>query len=351
MMSKLRWGWLPRVLFFLCLPALAAAGVIEGRVVVDGQGVAELRVEAHASLDFAQKPLAISAPTDAEGRYRLELPTGLYSLFARDAKRNLFAFCGRNPVAVAEQPVWAGLQAVALDTPKSSPNPEGEGATIEGQVLLGGKPLTDAYVYLYLEAAEDLKGQGYRLSPPTGPDGFFAFDGLPESSFYLVARQRQSGGRVGPVLEGDALAVYSANPLLAQTGKTVRVILSAVRKTQESADSESLVRATGTALRGTVVDREGKPAVGVHIFVYTNPVIGHQRPAALSAPTGSDGSFTVHLREPGIYYVGARELYGDSPAPGERFGMYDETPDHGLAVKTGQIIEGLRIVVEPVSLD
>lgn len=333
------------------LPGYAAAGVIEGRVVAEDKGVAGLRVEAHASLDFAKEPLAISAPTDAEGRYRLELPTGLYSLFARDAQRSLFAFCGRNPVAVAEQPVWAGLQAVALDTPVTAPDPEGEGATIEGQVLLGGKPLAEAYVYLYLEATDDLKGQGYRISPPTGPDGFFAFDGIPESSYYLVARQRQNGGRVGPVLEGDALAVYSANPLLAQTGKTARVTLSAVRKTQESADSEALVRATGTALRGTVVDQAGRPAAGVHVFVYTNPVIGHQRPAALSAPTASDGRFIVHLREPGTYYVGARELYGDSPAPGERFGMYDETPDHGLAVKAGQVIEGVRIVVEPVSLD
>lgn len=342
---------LSALLLALLLPAMALGGIIEGRVVSDGKGVSGLRVEAHDSLDFSAEPRARSAPTDTEGHFRLELSTGLYSLFARDAERKLFAFCGRNPVAVAEKPVWAGLQTVPLDTPVVSPYPEGDGAAIEGRVLLGDQPLEGAYVYLYLDAAEDLKGQGYRISPPTGADGGFAFDGLPESSFYLIARQRQSGGRVGPVLEGDALAVYSANPLLAQTGKTTRVTLSAVRKTQESADSESLVRATGTALRGTVVDRAGKPATGVHVFVYTNPVIGHQRPAALSPPTASDGRFTVHLRDPGTYYVGARELYGDSPTPGERFGMYDETPDHGLAVKAGQVIEGLRIVVEPVSLD
>lgn len=339
------------LLFCTLLPAPAPAGIIEGRVVVDGHGVAGLAVEAHTSLDFTAKPLARSAPTDAEGKYRLEVPAGLYSLFVRDAERGLFAFCGRNPVSVAEQPVWAGLQTVPLDTPLRTPYPQEEGAAIEGQVLLDGKPLAGAYVYLYLDASEDLKGQGYRISPPTGPDGFFAFDGLPESSFYLVARQRQNGGRVGPVLEGDALAVYSANPLVARSGETARITLSAVRKTQEAADSESLVRATGMALRGTVVDRQGKPAVGVHVFAYTDPVIGHQRPAALSAPTGSDGRFIVHLREPGTYYFGARELYGDSPAPGERFGMYDETPDHGLTIKADAVVDGMTIVVEPVSLD
>lgn len=350
---KQAWHWTQLVMLslLLLLPALAAGARIEGRIVADGQGLPGIRVEAHDGLDFTGKPRALSAPSDEEGRYGLELPPGLYSLFARDAERGLFAFCGRNPVALAGQPVWAGLQTVPLDAAVRVPYLEGEGAAIEGTVLLGGQPLQDAYVYLYLDAAEDLKGQGYRISPPTGPDGFFAFDGLPESSYFLVARQRQSRGRVGPVLEGDALAVYSANPLFARSGETARVTLGAVRKTQESADSESLVRATGTAVRGTVVDREGRPAAGVHVFAYTNPVIGHQRPAALSATTGNDGRFIVHLRAPGTYYFGARELYGDSPAPGERFGRYDETPDHGLEVKPGQVVEGMRIVVEPVSLE
>ena len=46
--------------------------------------------------------------------------------------------------------------------------------------------------------------------------------------------------------------------------------------------------------------------------------------------------------------VGARELYGDSPAPGELFGMYEESADHGLTVKAGEPPALLKIVVEPV---
>ncbi len=338
-------------LLLLLLPLPVAAGSIEGRVVAGGEAVPGVQVEAHPALDFSGAPLARSAPTDGDGKFRLEVPAGLYSLFARAPERNLFAFCGRNPVAVSETPVWAGLQAIPVDTPAVAPYPDGDGAGIEGTVLLGGKPLAGAYVYLYLDAAEDLKGQGYRISLPTGPDGFFAFDGLPESQYFLVARQRRNGGRVGPVLEGDALAIYSGNPLYAKSGMTTRVSLSAVRKIQEAGDSESFVRASGMAVRGTVVDGDGSPAAGTHVFAYTDPVIGHQRPAALSPPTAADGAFTIHLREPGTYYIGARELYGDSPAPGEPFGMYDETPDHGLAVREGQVIEGVRIVVEPVRLE
>lgn len=335
----------------LLLPSPLLAGIIEGRVVSGGTGVAGIRVEAHGGLDFSGKPVAVSAPTDETGKYRLEVPSGLWSLFARDPGRKLFAFCGRNPVAVAEKDVWAGLQAVPVDSPTVTPYPEEEGAALEGRVLLDGKPLEGAHVTLYLDAAEDLKGQGYRISPPTGGDGAFSFDGLPESPYFLVARQRQSGEKVGPVLEGDALAVYSGNPLHARTGKSVKVTLHATRKVQEAGESESLVRASGMALKGKVLDGGGKPAVGVHVFAYTDPVIGHQRPAALSSPTGPDGTFTVHLRSPGTYYVGAREKYGDSPMPGELFGMYDETPDHGLTVKAGQVAEGIRIVVEPVEIE
>jgi hypothetical protein len=104
------------------------------------------------------------------------------------------------------------------------------------------------------------------------------------------------------------------------------------------------------ALRGKVTDPADKPVPGVHVFAYTDRVIGHQRPAALSPPTGEDGIFTVYIKEPGTYYIGAREHYGDSPAPGELFGMYEETADHGLSIEEGQQVKDLHLVVEPVDL-
>jgi hypothetical protein len=335
---------------FCWWPLALSAATIEGRVVRGDEPVAGIRVGAYASADFSAAPVAESAASDETGRFRLDLPAGLYSLYAKSVEKNLFAFCGRNPVAVADQPVWAGLRAVAVDPAAGAPYADEYSAAIEGRVLFDGRPLQDAYVYLYLDAREDLKGIGYRISLPTAEDGRFAFDGLPESDYFLVARQRQSGGRVGPVLEGDALAIYPGNPLTAKAGQTQRVVLRAVRKTQEAADSESFIRASGMAIRGTVTDPEGQPAVGVHVFAYTDRVIGHQRPEALSAPTGADGRFTVNLKAPGIYYVGAREFYGDSPAPGERFGMVEVTADHSLKIAEDSLIDDVRIVVEPIEL-
>lgn len=339
------------ILLVLLLPLAAPAAVIEGRVVQGDEPLAGVRVEAHAGLDFSLAPLAQAPPTAADGSYRLELPAGRYALVARDPERGLFAFCGRNPVSVGtDETVWAGLQTVTAGAPRQRPGDDAMTATIEGRVLADGKPLADAVVTLYLDAAEGLKGQGYRTSLPTGADGFFAFDGLPESGYFLVARRRAAGGRVGPVLEGDYLALYAGNPLSALAGKIVTVELPAVRKVKESVGSETFARDSGLALRGVVVDGAGRPVAGVHVFAYVDKVIGHKRPEAISPPTGADGAFTLSVPQPGRYYVGARQQYGDSPAPGELFGMYDASADHGLDLTPGNLPEALRITVEAVTL-
>lgn len=338
-------------LMLLLAPALLPAGTIEGRVMLGDEPLSGLRVAAHATLDFSGEPLAVAEPTGDDGLFRLTLPAGTYALYARDAERGLFAFCGRNPLAVGEEMVWAGLQAVPLAPAVWRPYDDAYSAAVEGKVTYGGEPLAGAYVYLYLDVDEDLKGQGYRLSQPTAADGSFAFDGLPESDYFLVARKREGAGRLGPVLEGDLLAIYPGNPLRAPAGKTAVVQLAAVRKVKESADSETFARAAGLVVRGVVTDVKSRPVAGMHVFAYTDRVIGHQRPAALSPPTGANGRFTVKLKQPGTYYLGARQLYGDSPAPGELFGMYDETADHGLTVTAGESLDGVKIVVEPITLN
>ncbi len=334
----------------LALPTILVAATIEGRVMYGGEPLAGVSVAAYSSLDFAANPVAMAAPSDVEGYYRMELPKGTYALYGKDEKRALLSFSGKNPVNLMDETLWAGLQTVRIDAPEVSPYDDEYSAAIEGVVISGGQPLQDAYVYLYLDVAEDLKGQGYRLSMPTGADGYFRFDGLPESNYFLVARQRQSGQRVGPVRAGDFFGIFPGNPLTAKAGEVQQVTIYTVEKLKDATESETFGRATGPVLRGVVVDDKGLGVAGVHVFAYVDRVIGHQRPAAISTPTSEDGRFIVNLPAPGTYYVGAREAYGDSPAPGELFGMYEESADHGLTVKDGQQFEDLRIVVEPVAI-
>ena len=343
----MRRRWL--VLLLLALPATLSAAVIEGRVVRDELPVAGITVQAFAAPDYATAA-ATAAPSGADGRYRLELPPGSYALAGWSADRALFALCGRNPVTVAgaAEPLWVGMQAVPVEPPVSGPYADPYSAAIEGQVLLGGKPVADAHVYLYLDQREDLKGQGYRISAPTAADGSFAFDGLPESNYYLAVRKRQDGQKVGPVREGDLYGIYPGNPLTARAGISTRVAVHLAAKARDAVEAETFGRAGGPVLRGRIVDAAGQGVANLHVFAYTDRVIGHQRPAALSTPTGADGVFAVNLPASGTYYVGARQLYGDSPAPGELFGMFEESADHGLTVKPGETREGLRIVVEPI---
>ncbi|NIO40189.1 MAG: hypothetical protein GTO41_08335 [Burkholderiales bacterium] len=103
-------------------------------------------------------------------------------------------------------------------------------------------------------------------------------------------------------------------------------------------------------ITGTVVDKSGAGVAGVHVFAYVDRVIGHQRPAAISTPTRANGRFVVNLPAPGTYYVGARQEYGDSPAPGELFGMFDESADHGLTLEKGEQRDDVLIVVEPMEI-
>lgn len=334
----------------LGVPFLLDAAMIEGRVVFGDEPLPGVVVAAYATLDFSAGPIATAPPSDPEGSYRLELPPGAYALFGWNDDRSRFAFCGRNPVHLDARTTWAGLQAVPVDQASSVPYDDAYAAAIEGQVLHDGAPLANAYVYLYLDVAEDLKGQGYRMSTPTTDDGTFRFDGLPESDYFLVARRRQDGQRVGPVQAGDWFGVYPGNPLTARAGEVRTVTLHSVSKLKEANANEAFGRTTGPSLRGMVVDASGNGVAGVHVFAYVDRVIGHQRPAAISTPTGSDGLFQVHLPQPGTYYVGAREAYGDSPAPGELFGMYDASADHGLTLDDGQHLDDIRIVVTPMTI-
>lgn len=340
-------------LLLLCFfwTSAAIAGVVEGRVVQGEDAVAGIEVKAYRTLDFSSEPVAVARPTDSDGHYQIELPAGSYALFASDQERALFAFCGRNPVSVAGQTVWAGLQAVLMAEPSISAYDEPYSGAIEGRVMFDGRPLVDAYVYLYHGVDDALKGQGYRLSQPTDADGFFAFDDLAASSYFIVARKRQDGGRVGPVLEGDYLGIYPGNPLMLRAGQTLQIQLGTVQKVKTEQSSETFATIDGPELHGEIVDVTGQPIAGVHVFAYTERVIGHKRPAALSAPTTADGRFTLILPKSGLYYIGARQFYGDSPAPGELFGMYEESADHGLKVEKEQPLDGLRIVVEPITLN
>lgn len=334
-----------------CAAALPAreAPVLSGRVTFRGAPVPGAVVALHKRYDPAGGHPVVSVRAAEDGGFRTGVPPGTYYAVAEGVHEGtpVFAFSGQNPVRLESGARWLGMKAVPVEAPVSRPGKPGEGAAVSGEVVSRGSPVENAYVYVYSSPASFFKGMGMAMSPPTGPDGAFEIGGLPESAYYLVARRREGGGMTGPLEKGDLYGFYPGNPVYLKDAAVTRLRMELVEKEKELAYSE-VTSGTETVLRGTVVDRAGRPQAGVYAFVYDDRVFGHQRPYGHSGRTGPDGSFAIYLDRPGTFYLGARERFGDSPRPGERFGFYDGTPDHAVTASPGKVIEGVTVVVEPI---
>lgn len=338
-----------------CLSGCAAGRIapaetprLAGRVTYRGAPVAGATVRFHDRYGAAERHVAAEVKCDADGKFEAAVAPGTYYVEASGTfeDRAVFAFSGQNPVRVEKGSRWLGMKAVRAVSPEVVPGPPG-GAAVEGMVLFGGMAVEGAYVYVYPSPGGLLKGMGIAMSPPTGPDGKFAVENLPESAYYLVARRRGTGGMTGPLEKGDLYGFYPGNPVYLREGAVTRIVLETVEKEKPLTYSE-VTSGTETVLRGRVVDRRGEPQSGVYAFVYDDRVFGHRRPYGHSGRTGPDGAFAIYLDRGGVFYLGARENFGDSPKPGERLGFYAGTPDHALRVEAGRPVDGLVVVVEPV---
>ncbi|GAB4239132.1 MAG: hypothetical protein OHK0028_16900 [Deltaproteobacteria bacterium] len=323
--------------------------VLSGRVTYRGAPVTGARVALFPRYDGPGRPPLRTAVTVGDGGFRMETPRGSYFAVAEGTFETtpVFAFSGQNPVRVESGTRWLGMKAVPVVPPVVRPAPAGRGAAVSGTVLSGDAPVENAFVTVYPGADSGFKGMGIAMSPPTGPDGRFEIGQLPESAYFLVARRRGSGGMTGPLEKGDLYGFYPGNPAYLKEGAETVVRIDLVEKEKPLSYSE-VTAGTETMLRGRVVDRGGRPQAGVYAFVYDDRVFGHQRPFGHSGRTGADGAFVIYLDRPGTYYLGARENFGNSPKPGERFGFYDGTPDHAVTAVAGKAVEGLTIVVQPI---
>jgi len=324
---------------------------LAGRVVREGLPLPG----ASGTLAAASGPVQEQVRADADGVYRFPpVPAGTYYLTARaeTAGRILGATAGKNPLhlAAGDNP-WIGLQAVPWEEPSFQPMAAGGVAgfgALAGTVRFQSAPVAGAIVNLYLDQAEGLRGPGVRQSFPTGSDGRYALEEVPDGVYFVVARRRQTGGAAGPLREGDLYGAALANPVPIREHQETRLDLHLVRKERDDDPAAELLTQSGTGLRGRVVDEAGVPRAGVYVFAYRSRVVGHGMPDFLTLPTGPDGAFALPLGEGGLFYIGARERAGGSPAPGELFGFYEGSPDHGIEVPKGRIVDGVEIVVRRV---
>ncbi len=323
----------------------ALAATVAGKMTVEhGQKtVAGVRLLAYpsSSPSLAGEAPLVSAPTKPDGHFSLDLPPGEYFFFARGA--GFFSYYGRNPVTVPE----AGLAAMNLGLVDEKPPVTEAKAQIDTGVLgvatVEGKPLSGVIVYVYTDLNDSLKGMGIGMCAPTDGTGVFEFP-LPAGTYYLLARQRQSGGFAGPLRSGDYVGYYPGNPLVVHEGEVVRLGL-AMLEVPEKVDSLSDSLFGQTSLHGRILDAKGQPVAGLRAILYGDPMMLN-RPLYVSQPTGADGVFVLSFPAGGTYYLAARSELGGTPQPGELYGRYAGSPDSALYVKTGQARKELEIVVE-----
>jgi len=317
---------------------------LQGQLLFQDRPLAKAQVEIYlrAEKDRSTQPFAV-ASTDQEGRYQVQLPAGSYFVIG---KKRSVTEDSRTLMLMAESPgnphqVDEGLTTV---TPFNLREMGRQGGLVadadtglSGTVTYSGQPVTRAYVYLYTETESGLMGPSYGEAVQTSDVGRFQID-LPAGRYYLVARKRLAGGRSGELQPGDLNGAYPGNPVEVRPGERLKLnpfVLEEIDPaTLEERQQQGTFAATGTQLIGAILDQDGLPVGGVHVFAYLDSrMVG--KPAHISAPSADDGSFVINLADGGTYFIGARSAYGGPLEPGEWVGTYNGRADHGLEIASG----------------
>jgi hypothetical protein len=339
-----------RLLALVLLPLLAACSQKEetglaGTLLFHDRPLAGAQLEVYLKQEKDRATLPFTAvATDAQGRYRVTVPPGRYFLIGKKKEegegghtRMLMAECPANPLEVT-----AGIRQVPAFSLREMGRdgalvPEA-GTGIGGRVVAGGQPLAQAYVYVYTEGASGLMGPSYGEAVQTGADGRFHLE-LPAGRYYLAARKRADGSRMGEPAAGDLNGSYPGNPVSVPRGQVLELGDFPVRPVdageRQARLSQGKFARTETVLRGRTVDQDGKPVRRIYVYGYLDSrMVG--KPTYISAPTGEDGVFVLYLGSGGTYYVGARSTYGGPLEPGEWVGTFDGRPDHGVTMGRGE---------------
>ena len=328
--------------------AFAESGV-RGRVAWRGELIPEITVRAYRQIADIGKGdvVAVSAPTDLDGLYQLELKPGNYVLTASNSSGalqpgDLFCYYSGSPIQVPAD----GYRNVGFNlirVPDAQPGKDAARSGIYGQLSYQGEPLEKAYLYVYKDPSKNFKGPGYFIQPVARGD--FRLN-LPPGEYYLLARKRMQGGQFGPIEIGDYFNYYYGNPVRIEAGQVQEIKIETV--TRLSMLEEDVVDLQGVS--GQVVDASGVAQAGLYVFAYRQAAMTGN-PDFFSAPTGADGYFEISLPDSAPYYLLARQAFGGPAGDNELYGKLQASGGDPVPVTVSTKQEEVVIHVAPKTSD
>lgn len=323
--------------------------ILKGRILFREKPLydAEVQVFLKKEKEKETPPIKVVA-TDEKGEFSLKLPKGKYYLVAKkkyeeDGETDmLYGNYQDEPLELASDTV---LKDWNLESKKDKNFEKGTG--IKGEVM-GFKNYRNVRVYVYKDSSTGLKGPDYLNKSRVDKNGSFTID-LPPDRYFLVVRERRSGNS-GLLKDGDLTGEYKNNPVLIKEKGYLdigAITVKPVDKNKVKEINEKGVIERGSAqLSGIIVDKNGNPVKNVYVLLYDKPeMVG--RPTLISTPSDRGGKFSVAIRKPGKYYIGARSKIGGPAEPGELIGTYVGSSDKGVIIDNGS---NLKIKIEVVEV-
>lgn len=178
---------------------------------------------------------------------------------------------------------------------------------LSGQIRdVEGRPVAGAEVFVY--DTPNIRRPADFISAKTTSDGRYRLI-LPQRHYWAVARVR-AGEQFGPLLPGDRQS-GEALPLEADDRAELVQDFTVVNL-REAAKQKIKTREGLLIVRGRTLDRHGAPLADVYVFADQEPKVTGI-PAYVSAWTGPDGSYALHLPT-GSYCLGVSREF--PPPPG-----------------------------------
>jgi hypothetical protein len=260
---------------------------------VTGKPVAVAKVACGAVFSEDGKGGGSNAVTDADGRYRLSVPSpGIYLVWLKRSDRE------PTKTAVADD----GLLVEAGKVTKSALVLQ-EGRKVQGTVVdAKGKGVANLTVMCHSPARPQ---DATALSATTRKDGTFEFY-LPPGRAYLYTNQLVARTEENPFGVGDsaqALVTVSATEDAAPIKLTLQPSnprFGDPSWVDQSTPGTQIVRRVGNQhVTGTVVDPAGKPISGAVVFKEDGPLVKTNEKGEFRVETLKGTQFIMHAFAPG----------------------------------------------------